>query len=238
MNNSSDEFVVPGSLLGSAAEFSAGPGVHSVQGSLFASLVGNVRKFPLAAINSKASAAPALCISVVPAQPLPPVPQPGDLVTARVLKINSRQAICEIILINRRDENNSNIFLPSPFPSIIRQRDIRAFEVDSIVVSDSFRPSDLVRALVLSLGDSKNYFLSTAANNLGVILAYSHQSVPMIPISWELMECPVTKVREKRKVAKPEGKSENSDKIEENSLQEDKTENEEENDENIPVMED
>ena len=37
----------------------------------------------------------------------------------------------------------------------------------------SFRPGDLVRAQVVSLGDSRSYFLSTAGNDCGVVYAKS-----------------------------------------------------------------
>ena len=58
-------------------------------------------------------------------------------------------------------------------------------------------------AFQISLGDAKSYFLSTARNELGVILAYSTSGFPMHPISWQQMECPVSKTVEFRKVAKP-----------------------------------
>lgn len=56
----------------------------------------------------------------------------------------------------------------------------------------------------LSLGDARSYFLSTAANNLGVISATSIAGNPMIPISWQAMQDTVTGEQEPRKVAKPE----------------------------------
>lgn len=84
----------------------------------------------------------------------------------------------------------------------IRQRDVRAFDVDSVEMYKSFRPSDLVKAQVLSLGDARSYFLSTARNDLGVILATSTAGNTMVPINWEQMQCPVTGVKEFRKVAK------------------------------------
>jgi exosome complex component CSL4 len=57
---------------------------------------------------------------------------------------------------------------------------------------------------VISLGDSRRYFLSTAENELGVIKAVSASSGEvMIPISWKEMQCPKTKAKEARKCAKP-----------------------------------
>ena len=50
------------------------------------------------------------------------------------------------------------------------------------------------RAQVISLGDARSYYLSTAKNELGVVFASSVAGHTMIPISWEQMICPVTKV--------------------------------------------
>lgn len=38
---------------------------------------------------------------------------------------------------------------------------------------DCFHPGDIVRAEVLSLGDARSYYLSTAKNELGVVYAKS-----------------------------------------------------------------
>ena len=38
---------------------------------------------------------------------------------------------------------------------------------------DCFRPGDVVRAKVVSLGDARSYFLSTAEKELGVVYAKS-----------------------------------------------------------------
>ncbi len=54
-----------------------------------------------------------------------------------------------------------------------RKEDVRAFDIDSVEIYKCFRPGDVVRAAVISLGDSKSYYLSTARNELGVILANS-----------------------------------------------------------------
>lgn len=43
---------------------------------------------------------------------------------------------------------------------------------------------------------------STARNELGVVYARSPVGAPMVPISWQEMQCPRTKAVEQRKVAK------------------------------------
>ena len=106
-----------------------------------------------------------------------------------------------------------------------RVQDIRATEKDKVQVYRSFRPGDIVRAQVISLGDARSYYLATTKNDLGVIFARSEAGqccvlpsiteqkitrslskklgAVMVPISWQEMQCPKTKVKEFRKCAKP-----------------------------------
>jgi exosome complex component CSL4 len=44
---------------------------------------------------------------------------------------------------------------------------------------DCFRPGDVVRAKVLSLGDARSYYLTTADNSLGVVHANSLAGVEL-----------------------------------------------------------
>lgn len=57
--------------------------------------------------------------------------------------------------------------------------------------------------LQISLGDQTNYYLTTARNELGVIMAKSEAGNTMYPISWKEFKDPVTGETESRKVAKP-----------------------------------
>ena len=92
-------------------------------------------------------------------------------------------------------------YRPSIFP--FRLPDVRATEIDKVVMSDCFRPGDIVRAMVLSLGDSRSYYLTTAKNELGVVYAKAAVSgMPLVPISWEEMQDPETHAVERRKIAK------------------------------------
>lgn len=59
-----------------------------------------------------------------------------------------------------------------------------------------------MRAEVLSLGDARSYYLSTAKNNLGVVYAKGASSgLPLVAISWEEMQDPSTQAIERRKIA-------------------------------------
>lgn len=55
----------------------------------------------------------------------------------------------------------------------------------------------------ISLGDQANYYLSTASNEFGVIMAVSEAGNAMYPISWKEYKDPETGISESRKVAKP-----------------------------------
>ena len=51
---------------------------------------------------------------------------------------------------------------------MIRREDVRQTEKDRVELSKCFRPSDVVMAKIISLGDQNNYLLSTAADELGL----------------------------------------------------------------------
>lgn len=55
----------------------------------------------------------------------------------------------------------------------------------------------------ISLGDQSNYYLSTARNEYGVIMAVSEAGNVMYPVSWKEYKDPETGLGEARKVAKP-----------------------------------
>lgn len=89
------------------------------------------------------------------------------------------------------------------FQGCIRAQDIRATEKDKVKVWLSFRPGDLVQARVLSLGDARSYFLSTAERHLGVLYAVSADGRPMQAVAWDTMRDTLTGDEERRKVAGP-----------------------------------
>ena len=186
------DVVTPGEPLGSAGTYQPGTGTHLLDGTIYASVTGLRRTLP----SPSPSVLPLL--SVLSHQPPSPVPQPSDVVLARVTKINPRYASLSIVCIG-------SVLVAEAFPGIIRQRDIRAFDIDNADVGRSYRPGDLVKARVLSLGDARSHFLTTAEVELGVVEAISAAGGPMKPLSYERMECTVTGVKEQRKVAKTVG---------------------------------
>lgn len=95
--------------------------------------------------------------------------------------------------------------LGETFKGIIRSQDVRSTERDRVKIIDSFRPSDVVRAQVISLGDGTNYYLTTARNDLGVVFARAHSGTGgmMYAMDWQTMVCASTGDMELRKCAKP-----------------------------------
>ncbi|GAM19228.1 hypothetical protein SAMD00019534_024030 [Acytostelium subglobosum LB1] len=92
------------------------------------------------------------------------VPDIGSVVTAQVLRNNPRLASVAILCVGTKA-------LKETFNGIIRVQDVRATEIDKVEIYKSFRPGDIVVAQVISLGDSRSYYLSTAKNELGVVFA-------------------------------------------------------------------
>ncbi|KAG8233338.1 hypothetical protein J437_LFUL010888 [Ladona fulva] len=139
------------------------------------------------------------------------VPTPGDIVTAMVMMVNPRFCKCMIKCIG-------DVVLTRPYRAILRREDVRAFEKDLIEMYQCFRPADIILARVVSFlktivnyylqginlptTDLHSYQLSTAENELGVVIAHSEAGVAMVPISWTEMQCPKTYNKEPRKVAK------------------------------------
>ncbi|KAK9239142.1 hypothetical protein V1525DRAFT_399296 [Lipomyces kononenkoae] len=126
------------------------------------------------------------------------VPDVNDVVLVRVLRINPRQANVAILVVG--DSHSST----DEYGGIIRSQDVTETEKDKVKMQNCFKPGDIVRARVISLGDGTNYYLSTAANDLGVVFATSEASgAPMYPLDWKSMRCPVSGTVEERKCAKP-----------------------------------
>lgn len=196
----SDKFVLPGDVIGAVGDVALGPGTYASGGKVRASVCGLARRRPAAAAwpgsdEVHAGAREAVEVASTKSRSTEVVPSIGASVVARVSRIAPRQAMLEILSVNGHVAR-------IPFLGVIRKVDTREFEVDRVAMHDCYLPGDVVRAEVLSLGDSKAYFLTTARDDLGVVHAVSSAGEPMVPRSWEEMQCPVTKQCEKRKVAR------------------------------------
>ena len=190
---SNSNLVLPGQSVGQAGVNGFGPGVHINESQLCASIAGPTISTLATNKDPKKSA---ISISRTNGNLLPEV---GTIVLGKITRTNPRQANFSILVLGPAGEHVGH----DPFPAIIRQQDIRATEIDKVKVAESFRVGDVVRAVVISLGDERSYYLSTAKNELGVVMATSEWGNQMYPISWKEFQDPTTGLKELRKVAKP-----------------------------------
>ncbi|XP_011181780.1 exosome complex component CSL4 [Zeugodacus cucurbitae] len=190
-NDAEEILCLPGQRLCLSEETTvAGQGTYERGGYIYATLAGSVQvkeKDKCKYIEVKCAGSQTI------------VPVAGDVITARVLQVNQRFAKCSVICIGDH-------ILERTYRGIVRKEDVRATEKDRVEMYKSFRPGDVILARVLPQTELSCYQLSTAENELGVVVATSSESgangPPMVPVSWTEMQCPNTLVKEPRKVAK------------------------------------
>jgi exosome complex component CSL4 len=186
--------VTPGLRVGSSEAHCPGTGVYEADGALFATLVGVLTVGP----PENGDRRPTLSVAHSGANAnglLASLPTIGATVSARITRTTPRAAHAELLAAK-------GVPLRDVFKGTIRQQDVRQTEIDTVDIYKCFRPGDVVVAEIISLGDRHSYFLSTAKNELGVVYATSGTGEVMVPVSWEKMECPKSKVSEPRKVAR------------------------------------
>jgi exosome complex component CSL4 len=197
---------LPGRILGPISKYTPGSGTHVFQGNVVSSLMGRVAvtqpaKAPGPAKRLNKITAPSsdelATISVTRhGRKREILPDVNNVVLARVVRLMPKQAT---VVIQQVGET----VLQTEWQGVIRVQDVRATEKDKVKIHESFKPGDIVRAQVISLGDQANYYLSTASNELGVIMATSEAGNDMVPVSWKEYTDPETGLKEPRKVAKP-----------------------------------
>ncbi|KAF5706627.1 exosomal core csl4 [Fusarium globosum] len=197
---------LPGNILGPVTKFAPGPGTHVYGGNVVSSLLGRVTVTPptktpgpqkrLNKITAPATEELATISVARHGHKREILPDVENIVLARVLRLMPKQAIVVI-------QQVGDTVLQTEWQGVIRVQDVRATEKDKVKIYESFKPGDIVRAQVISLGDQANYYLSTASNELGVVMATSEAGNDMVPISWKEYRDPETGICEPRKVAKP-----------------------------------
>ncbi|KAL9099174.1 MAG: hypothetical protein Q9163_005290 [Psora crenata] len=223
----------PGSPLGPASTYLPGPGTYVRDAQILASVCGRPSILPSApASTSKPSKVPQEKPTITIPRLLPPptyasipsahvsntniLPRVGSVVLAKVVRVRSRQVDVGILCVGgvvsddvQGKEDSSRVYggemnvCADEWPAVVRREDIRATEKDKVVCAEGFKVGDVIRGVVISLGDQANYYLTTARNELGVIMARSELGNPMHPISWREFRDPVAGSQETRKVAKP-----------------------------------
>ncbi|KAK4055585.1 hypothetical protein OIV83_000131 [Microbotryomycetes sp. JL201] len=188
----SQQYVVPGQPITIAniasASLKPGQGTYMRHATLLSSLAGFVSHDTKTNVVSVTSHK----------QDQQMVPEPDSIVIGTVTRITRMNATLSLLTVDGRP-------CRPDYQGAIRAQDVRQTNKDSVKIWSCFRPGDVVRAKVISLGDSRSYFLSTAANSLGVLFAVSSSTgTPLEAVSWEEMRDPSTGEIEGRKVAGPE----------------------------------
>lgn len=187
ITHSDNKIFLPGEKIVQDDNSFGGPGTYSQKGSVFSSVLGQLH---VEENENKVT------YSVKQGTPSSVVPQVGDVVTVKITNVvNPRFFKCNIICV--KDD-----VLKDCYRAIIRREDMVAANQDSIQLYCCFRPGDIVLARVLALAKAHSYILTTAENELGVVIAYSETGSRLVPISWTEMQCPTTYMKESRKVAK------------------------------------
>ena len=225
------KLAIPGQLLGPSAEHIAGPGTHVYDANIYASIAGPVQRYPTGAASSTSKGSSKTTLTVgrhattaqnAPSSDTAHLPVVGSSVLCIVTRVQVRQAVCLILAVlpsaaaSSIDSNPSftnSTFPPTEalnFPALLRREDVRLTEKDRVVMNDSVRVGDFIRAQIISIGDERQYYISTAGNEFGVLAAKAegdgaHAGGWMTGISWkEMRDLKAGNVRgESRKVAKP-----------------------------------
>lgn len=199
--------VAPGDRLGNIKQIRPGVGTYSKRGHVYASAVGKLiltdapSEHDDANNNSNSSAPPIVSVQLAPGRQYAStkVLNVGQIVLGKVTRVVLNQAVVEIVAAE-----SVGALRNFTHEGSIRRDDVRAGASEEVQLYDNFRPGDVVLCRILSLGDSRRYYLSTAEPELGVVRATCQTSGKrMVPVSWKEMECPETKVKEYRKCAKP-----------------------------------
>lgn len=94
------------------------------------------------------------------------IPVIGSIVTCKVLSMNQNQAKCAIHCVDDQ-------VLSQPFRGLLRKEDVRQAEHDKVEMNKCFRTCDIILAKVIGFAENHHYLLTTAENELGVIVAQS-----------------------------------------------------------------
>ncbi len=200
--------VVPGDVVGKTAGLLPGNGCYASGEDLRASVVGKARISMFAEPRDGYFGS----VSVVPLQSVQNkkstvVPRVGSIVHGKVTRVagtmvHVRLLVVDDVPVGSASESAAAAAADSGFTGVIKQENCRETDVDKAVLSELFRPGDMVRAAVISLGTRRSYFLATASVDTGVILAHSEAGHVMRPLAHDKMVCSVTGMRETRKVAR------------------------------------
>jgi exosome complex component CSL4 len=150
-SSKSKQLVCPGHCIGKADELTCGDGTYSKDGRIIASILGYVSvdgNVTSVHHHKKTTSTSSL------------IPRVGNIILGKISRITANLANVDIMIV----EGN---VLPQACGGIIRVEDVLPdVDITAVQMVDCFRPGDVVKARIISMGDSRQYFLSTAEVNL------------------------------------------------------------------------
>jgi exosome complex component CSL4 len=169
-DESTHTMVIPGTIVGRTQDYVPGDGVYEKDGSIIASLVGVPHVSDMESeLHGISSTRKVLNIYPRKLKASDVIISEGKIVLCQVTRVLVNQINVDIIAIGR-------IELPYPSKGVIRREDVQSSGTDTLVMSDYFQVSDILKAEVVSLGDRKHYYLGCAKDHLGVCFSKSSNS--------------------------------------------------------------
>lgn len=177
------DFVVPGDFLATAEEFVPSDGAYEEDGKIYSSCAGVV----LVDVQTKH-------ISVFSRILGPPTLKRGDTVVGRVEEVRDQSANIYIGVLKGREDRE----LPLPNIGTVHVSQVRTGYVKEM--HRQFKPGDIVRARVLD-AHRESIQLSTAGDDLGVIVAACSRCRTLLEQEDSKLRCPECGNIEFRKLA-------------------------------------
>lgn len=159
--SNTDEIYIPGDIISSSIPLKPGQGIQPNKGGELKTTL-----FGKKIINKDNR------VHIVPAIPKQTfsrnyVPNINDIVYARITKISQNQIFLDILMIN-------NIKLLSyTIKAVLRREDLAESNIDQIDLYKEYSLLQILKCKILSLGDTKYYFLTINGPGLGPVINYN-----------------------------------------------------------------
>jgi exosome complex component CSL4 len=179
---SEGSIVTPGDRIGSVRSHISGEGTYCRGGHIMASRVGRLKISSTdgATKDEKSTKSSLYIVSVVQSKSTPACHQiilNQQLVICRVTRLHLSHVVVQIVATILSDGGGLQSVIVggnSPPEGMIRREDVKSSSSSSSSATEPnmdtwFRPDDWILGRIVSLGDTRRYWISTAEPELGVI---------------------------------------------------------------------
>ncbi|AFZ80287.1 hypothetical protein BEWA_031400 [Theileria equi strain WA] len=165
----SKNLTYPGTCLGPVSDLVPGNNTYVRDSMIYSSVLGNC-------IISRDPNVEKGTVSVETNQIK--APYVGAVVVAQVTKLHRKKLECNVVSVDGR-------VLKDPYKGVLASTNVHESKNIDVIISDWFKPGDIIKAKVIYAGDGKQIILTTSEVDLGVIKAQSATGEEMTPISWK-----------------------------------------------------